>query len=199
MSVAVAVKKGGEIVLAADTQTNFGSFKVKPDNHRAAKIRRVGPVYVAATGWGKYDDILENYLAGRRPPDLTTRPAIFSFFMKLWKDLHEKYSFVKDQCAENDDSPFGDLDASFLIASPRGIYEVAGDMSVTAFEHYFAIGSGGEFAMGALFALYDTDLPAEALARRAVEAAIAFNVHCGGEIDVVRLRAAPSPRTRRGA
>ena len=46
---------------------------------------------------------------------------------------------MNDQ-GDRNDSPFGNLDASFLVASPAGIFYVAPDMSVSEFRQYFAVG-----------------------------------------------------------
>ncbi len=86
---------------------------------------------MATSGWGVYEDILNDYLATREHVSLNTKPQIFAFFMKFWKDLHEHYSFVKDQTDEDDASPFGELDSSFLIANHRGIFMCLRDMSIT--------------------------------------------------------------------
>ena len=189
MSIVVAVKKGKEIAVAADTVTSCGSLRVESDNHRAIKIRKVGSALVGATGWGVYDNILDDFLAAKKRPALTTKQSIFSFFIAFWRELHERYPFVNDQCDSELRSPFADLDADFLIANPSGIYQVAADMSVTEFQKYYAIGSGSGPALGALYALYDSSRDAETLARKAVEAAVAFNVHCGGEIVVRKIKA----------
>lgn len=184
MSIAVAVKKGRKTVIAADTQSNFGDRKVTLDNHRAPKIRRVGSTYIATTGWGIYDDILRDYLTRARRPPLRTEKDVFTFFMRFWKQLHERYSLVNDQPHEDDRSPFGDLDAAFLVVSRGAILQVSGNMSVSRFEQYYAVGSGADFAIGALHALYDRIDDAEQLAREACAAALAFDVFCGGDIDV---------------
>ncbi|HCO43651.1 hypothetical protein [Immundisolibacter sp.] len=188
MTIAVAVRKGGVTVIAADTQNNFGHNRVPIGNHRTQKILSVGDTYVATSGWGVYANILDDFLHRRRAPRLDSERDVFRFFQNFWKALHERYSLVNDQCqGEEESSPFGDLDASFLLANDGGIFYVSSDTSVTAFEQYYAVGSGAEFALGALHALYDSDLDAEALARRACAAAMAFNLFCGGEIDVCRL------------
>jgi ATP-dependent protease HslVU (ClpYQ) peptidase subunit len=189
MSIAVAVRKQGEIVVAADTQDNFGSSTVSLENYRSRKVIQVGDSYIAATGWGIYEDILTDYLA--RTPDvaLDKKAHIFAFFMKFWKDLHEHYSFVKDQTDDEHDSPFGALDATFLIANAHGIFYVSSNMSVTRFERYFAIGSGADFSLGVMYALYELDMPAEVIATKAVEAAKTFNIYCGGDTDVFRIAA----------
>jgi ATP-dependent protease HslVU (ClpYQ) peptidase subunit len=67
-------------------------------------------------------------------------------------------------------------------------------MSVTKVKHYFAIGSGAQFALGTLHALHDSKLGAEAIARKAVESAIAFDTYCGGEAQIHRVDGG----TRRG-
>lgn len=198
MSVAVAVRKGNEVVLAADSQTNFGHARVSQVNHRADKIREVGPSLMAATGWGLYDNILDDILA-KNTPRLTNRQSIFAFFLKLWKALHEKYPYVCDQVGEDGDSPFGDLDASFLIVNGNGIFYVAGDLSVTEFKEYYAIGAGSDFSMGALHALYGTECDAAESARRAVAAAIEFSLYCGGEIQVCRKRLSAGRKARASA
>jgi ATP-dependent protease HslVU (ClpYQ) peptidase subunit len=181
MSVAVAVKTRDQIVIAADTKRTFGSGAVEVANFTDLKIREVGSSYIATTGWGLYSNILDDYLATRKRAKLTDQASIFSFFRQFWKDLHERYSFVSDQ-RPDDDSPFGDLDASFLIASPEGIFSVACDMSVTQFEQYYAIGSGAPYALGAIYALYKADGDALKIAERGVEAGMALDIYCGGKV-----------------
>ncbi len=157
MSIAVAVRKGNTIAVAADSQENFGDRKVVGSNHRATKIMTLGGSELAMTGWGVYDNVFTDYLASRRAPRFASEREIFTFFVRLWKDLRKRYSFVDDQVAEEDRSPFADLDSSFLIANRHGIFHVSGDMSVMAFREYYAIGSGASYALGVLHALYATE------------------------------------------
>jgi ATP-dependent protease HslVU (ClpYQ) peptidase subunit len=188
MSIAVAVRTANEIVLATDSKRTFGGGAVPAENLRDVKIRRAGGAYIATTGWGVYTNILEDYLRGAKQPRLADSASIFAFFRNFWKALHQRYAFVNDQCSETD-SPFGDLDASFLIAAPSGIFYVACDMSVTEFEQYYAVGSGAPYALGAMQALYGAKSEAETIARRAVTAASALDIYCGGDVNLVKLRA----------
>ena len=185
MSIAAAVRKNGKTVIAADTQINFGAVKVPIDNFRPAKVRRVGSSYLAMSGWGIYENIFAASLTKADRPRLDSEKAIFRFFVGFWRELREHYSFVNDQAHQEDPSPFADLDASFLIANKKGIFHVSGNMTVTAFEQYAAIGSGADYALGALHALYHEELDAADLVQRACSAAMAFNIYCGGEIDVL--------------
>jgi ATP-dependent protease HslVU (ClpYQ) peptidase subunit len=199
MSIAVAVRKGSTLAVAADSQENFGDRKVVGANHRATKIMSFGGSELAMTGWGVYDNVFTDYLASRRAPRFASEREIFTFFVRLWRDLRRRYSYVEDQVADDHDrSPFADLDSSFLIGNRHGIFHVSGDMSVMAFQQYYAIGSGASYALGVLHALYDSERDAAVLARRACEAAIAFDVYCGGEIDVRSIRMGDRRRPRSG-
>jgi ATP-dependent protease HslVU (ClpYQ) peptidase subunit len=197
MSIAVAVRKQHSIVIAADSQENFGDRKVDRANHRATKILRAGTAYIATTGWGLYDNILEDYLARTAAPRLRRREDVFAFFMRLWKQLRDRYSLVNDQPHhDHEASPFADVDASFLVVNPAGIFHVASNLSVTEFHEYYAVGSGASYALGALQVLYG-EHDAETLARRACAAAMAFDVFCGGDVDVYRIAAQARRRTAR--
>ncbi|MEM7229972.1 MAG: hypothetical protein AAF432_14280 [Planctomycetota bacterium] len=187
MSVVVAVRKNGKTVLAADSLTTFGDSEMTPGiNARSAKISRIGNAVVGSTGWGVYDDILAHYLRDRDAPDLSTAQSIFAFFLEFWKALHDAYPFVNDQ-AGGKDTPFGDLDSTFLVGSALGIFKVSSDLGVTPFERYYAVGSGSEYALGALYESYDGLGESDLIARGAVSAACAFDVHCGGDIDVLSV------------
>lgn len=191
MSIAVAVHKGGAITLATDSQTNLGGERVPPDNCVDTKYHRIGSAYLAATGWTLYSNILEDVLGRRRgSPRLDSEARIFTFFNELWRLLHEHYSFVKDQAAEQDSSsPFGSLDSAFLVVAPSGIFAVSSDLSVTRYQRYFAIGSAAPVALGACHALYEGVHDAQTVARRAVEAAMAHDIYCGPPVNQVELRA----------
>lgn len=196
MSIAVAVRRGAVVALATDSMIHFGGEKVPTWNLADPKMRQVGSAWIAATGWTVYSNILDDWLAStKRMPSLTSSPAVFRFFNDLWRRLHERYSFVRDQ-PDDHDSPFGDLDSTFLVASPGGIFHVASDLSVTRFEQYFAIGSGAPIALGAIHALKDRDLDAAALAGAGVEAAMTHDLYCGGPVNTAEVRVRKTPATR---
>ena len=92
MSVAVALRKNRQLVLGTDSQTSFGSSRVPSDNLKTTKIHQVGPTYLATTGWGLYENILDDYLARAPESRIETKGAIFAFFMTLWKELERIYN-----------------------------------------------------------------------------------------------------------
>jgi ATP-dependent protease HslVU (ClpYQ) peptidase subunit len=186
MSIVVAVCKNDRTVLAADSLNVFGQERIPTDNAKATKVRRIGKALMAVTGWSVYANILDDFLAELKKPALGDEREIFSFFLDLWRELHERYPFVNDQ-PQHKDTPFGDLDASFLVANRSGIFKVSQDSSVCRFDKYYAIGSGAVYALGALYQIYDQDADAAELARRAAETAIEFDIYCGGEIDLLEV------------
>jgi len=187
MSIAVAVKKNGKTVIAADTLSVFGDRRVPMQNHRASKIIQIGDTRVAMAGWGLYDNLMTDFLSRGRKPALTQEKDVYAFFLKLWTQLKERYTLVNDQPHADDESPFADIDSSFLTASRHGIFHISGNLTVTSFMQYYAIGSGSDYALGTLFTLFDVEEDAAVLARRACESAIAFDVNCGGEIDIYEV------------
>ena len=170
--------------MAADRQTTFGAEVVPAENQQSTKVRKLGSALLGRAGWSVYENILDHWLADRTPPEIAGTGDVFLFFKELWKGLHDGYAFVNDQ-SRGKGTPFGDLGGAFLMASAAGIYHISPNMGVAEFRQYYAIGAGADYALGALFARYDGDDAAEALARLAVEASCAFNVHCGGGIELL--------------
>ena len=187
MSIGVAVAKGGKIALATDSQNSFGSLRMGSDNGSPNRIEKIGSSFLTWTGNGIYEDLLREPLGRGKGHSLNDASAVFQYFMRLWKRIRSDYSFVDDK-GDDSESSFAQLDASFLVVSRTGIYGVTSKMCVTKFTKYWAIGSGQEYALGALHALYDGRIDAEALARRAVETAIRFNIYCGGEIELRTIK-----------
>jgi ATP-dependent HslUV protease, peptidase subunit HslV len=193
MSVIAAVRKARRLIIAADSQDNFGDLRPPSDNHIAVKIRHVDTAWVGCSGWAIYDDLLAHYLRKRSvKTNLNSRDEIFDFFLKFWRAIRTDYPFVNEQSRSEDKTPFADLDATFLIASPGGIFLVSSNMSVSCFAKYYAIGSGGDYALGALHALYDEVPDPKILAERAIAAAKAYDSGCGGETitEEITLRSA---------
>ena len=187
MSIIIAIHRNNTVTMGADTLTCFGDGEqASPANCRTRKMFPLGDAYVGGTGWAVYDDIIDHWLQDRDVPALDSKTSVFAFFLELWRGMREGYPFVNDQ-ANSKDTPFTDLDSSFLVASPGGIFKVSSDLGVTAFNQYAAIGSGSEYALGAIEALWHRQDDDESLVREAIEAACRLDVHCGGQIELVRV------------
>jgi ATP-dependent protease HslVU (ClpYQ) peptidase subunit len=143
---------------------------------------------IGATGLSVYYNILDDYLGSGPKPELKDERSVFKFFVKFWKDLHDRYHFVNDQSDTDSPSPFADLDAEFLVVSSQGLFRVRQILSVSRFDEFCVIGSGSSYAEGSLRILLSSDrVCAREAARRAVEVAVEFDGGSGGLIEVEDL------------
>ena len=184
MSIIVAVRKGGQTVITADTMHTYGSRREHADNIVSRpKIRKIGSSYIGGVGWSVYDTILGHYFNSiKRPPALTNEMRVFDFFLKFWKLMRKNYQLVNDQPDTDDRSPFANLDSEFIVVNKHGMFQIDSDLTVMSFEKYVALGSGDRYALGALHALYGTKRTARQIAIVAAEAAVHFDQSCGGDI-----------------
>jgi ATP-dependent protease HslVU (ClpYQ) peptidase subunit len=190
MTVAVAVAKNGRIVLAADSLVHFGGQRFTAENARFHKIHRIGDSLLAWAGWSLYAELLTAHLVAHPPHhELTTEARVFDFFIEFWRAIRDDYTYL-NRPGPDPRSPFAELDSVFLLANRHGIFSVAGDMDVTQFRQYCAVGSGSKYALGALRILYDNQKDPARIARRAVEVGIECDVHCGGRVDLGEVRVA---------
>ncbi len=187
MTIAIAVRKNLQIALASDSQTSMGDMRVPAADNSSPKFISIGKAYMADAGLALYSNILPEVIARyRKIPSLDSEANIFKFFSGFWKEL-QKYHYIKPQ-PDGHNSPFANLYNDFLVASPRGIFRVAPDLTVLRYERYCAIGSGEHLALGAAHILYESQADAQEIARRAVEAAIEHDTGCGAPVHEVELR-----------
>ena len=76
---------------------------------------------------------------------------------------------------EEDDDPYESSQMTVMIANPSGIFAVYSMREVFEFDRFWAIGSGRDFALGAMFALYPKTKSASAIAEAGVVAGAEFD------------------------
>ena len=185
MTVAVAVRKNGRTVLAADSLVNFGGQRFPPENCKFHKIHRVGESFIVWAGWSLYAEMLNAHLAQLPPPPLRSEADVFAFFIQFWRALRTDYTFL--QPTGDAEHRFADLESTFLLANRNGIYRVQGDLDVTEFQQYTAVGTGAKYALGAMRVLYEQLEDAAEIARQGVQVGIDFDVYCGGLVDIAEV------------
>ena len=88
------------------------------------------------------------------------------------------------------DSYLRNLEAMLIVTDGADLLVITGAGDVLEPEHdVAAIGSGGNYALAAARALYDQDLDAEAIARRAMAIAAEICVYTNGNVTVESLDA----------
>jgi ATP-dependent HslUV protease subunit HslV len=179
MTTIAVVKKAGRIAIAADTLTKWGSAKESAAyiaNHE--KIMQVGDSYLAITGTTTFKLILADYFSQPRVPARLNNPAeIFRTWQRMHVVLKDKYFLVP---GEDKDDALESSRMDVLIANPHGIFGVAAHRTVQEFERFYAFGSGSDYALGAMYSVYeDRARSAEDIARYAIETAEQFDDSTG--------------------
>jgi ATP-dependent HslUV protease subunit HslV len=188
MTTLAVVKKNGVAAIAADTLTKWGTNKESANyvvNH--GKLIQVGQDnWLAVTGYTTFILILKEYFSDPDvPADFSSVGSIFRTWQTLHSALKDQYFLLPGE-DKDDDLESSQMDA--LIANPRGIFGVAEHRSVQEFSKFYAYGSGSDLAMGAMHALYNSNLSAEEIARRAVMAAAEFDDRTGLPAEVITVR-----------
>ncbi|HEY8615357.1 ATP-dependent protease subunit HslV [Phenylobacterium sp.] len=164
----LAVRKGGKTVIAGDGQVSMGQTVVKGS---ARKVRKLAGGRVIAGFAGSTADA-------------------FTLIERLEAKLEQYPEQLARACVDlakdwRTDRYLRKLEAMLLVADKDSIFTVTGVGDVLEPEHgVAAIGSGGNFALAAGRALMETDLDAEAVARKAMAIAAEICVYTNGNLTV---------------
>ena len=168
----LAVRKGGQTVIAGDGQVSMGQTVVKGN---AKKVRRLAGGKVVAGFAGATADaftLIERLEAKlEQYPDQLARACV-----DLAKDWRT-------------DRYLRRLEAMLLVANSEAIFTVTGVGDVLEPDRgVAAIGSGGNYALAAARALIEIDgMTAEEVARKAMEIAAEICVYTNGSLTVETL------------
>lgn len=175
MTTIAVVSKNGYAAIAADTMTKWGSGKETAEyivNH--SKILCVGDTCLGITGNATFKTILGDYFSRPKTYARFNSPLeIFKTWQKLHAALKRDYYLV---ASGGEDEVLESTRIDVLIVNPHGIFGVAAHRTVQEFSKFYAFGSGGDYALGALFTMYDQSRrSAEDIARQAIVAAAEFD------------------------
>ena len=190
MSTIAIVKKNGVVAIAADTQASFGPRKMlaQYDRH-AGKIMKVGDSFVGLTGWGVQQLVLEHMFGAGDAPRFAGKADIFDVLVKLHARLRQDYFLIP----RSDDDAYESSQLQLMIANAFGIFGVYPNRSVIEFDRFWASGSGGDYALGAMHATYDTMTDPIGIAQAGVRAAVDFDDGSSAPIESHSLRLAAPP------
>jgi ATP-dependent protease HslVU (ClpYQ) peptidase subunit len=173
MTTLVVVRKGDSVAIAADSLTTFGDTRLAAEHDRTYdKIVRRGETYIGLCGSAAHQLVFESLLAKNGDLDFSNKAAIFETFRRLHPILKEQH-FLNPR--EEEDDPYESTQITALIANAHGIFGVYSMREVFEYTQFWAAGSGREFALGAMQALYSRLRTPEAVARAGVEAGAIFD------------------------
>lgn len=166
----IGVKKDGKVVVAGDGQVSLGPTVIKGT---ARKVRRLSPggFDVVAGFAGSTADAFT--LLERLEAKLEATPGqLARASVELAKDWRTDKYLQK-------------LEAMLIVTDGSDVFVITGAGDVLEPEHNVAaIGSGGNYALAAARALMDSDLDAEAVARKAMGIAADICVYTNGNLTV---------------
>ena len=149
--------------------------------------------HVGLVGSAAHDAVVRSLLADAGGDyDFSSRMAIFESFRRIHPLLKERY-YLNPK--EDDDAPYESSRIDALIANRHGVFSVFSLREVFEYSKFWAIGAGSEFALGAMFGVYDRCDEAAEIARVGVAAAAEFDNASALPMTLysVGLAAAPAP------
>ena len=188
MTTIVVVRKGTSAVIAADSLTTFGTTRLAPaydrDPHKVVAYR---DSYIGVAGSAAHQLVLENLLERNRDLDFDGKAAIYDSFRKLHPLLKDE-AFLNPK--EEEDDPYESSQMTLMIVNPSGVFAVYSMREVFEFDRFWAIGSGRDFALGAMYTIYGKAKGAAQIARAGVMAGAEFDTGTAEPIALheVRLR-----------
>ncbi|MEI8164188.1 MAG: MFS transporter [Betaproteobacteria bacterium] len=186
MTTLTVVKKGDMVAIAGDGLTTFGdtrlarSYKGEHD-----KILDIAGSWIGICGSSAHHLVLLSAFSKLEDIKLGSRMEVYETFRRLHPILKE-HAFLNTK--EDEGDPYESSQITALIANSTGIYGVYSYREVFQFDRVWAAGSGRNFALGAMHALYDSDLPAARIAEAGVAAGIEFDTSSGPPIVVHEIR-----------
>lgn len=188
MTTIVAVKKNGYAAIAADTLTTFGNTRLHATQDASHdKILQIGDSFVGVCGSAAHHLVLSSLLAKMPDVQLNSKAAIFETFRKL-------HPILKEECflnpKEDEEDPYESSQITALIANSSGIYAIYSMREVFEYTQFWAIGSGHEFALGAMHQMYARHEDASDIARAGVETGIAFDKNSDTPITSYKIKLA---------
>ena len=186
MSSVVVVKKAGKAVIAADSLTTFGRTKfAKKYQKSAEKIHKFETSYIGIVGDAAHSNVFETIIE-KYADDLSfdSRKHIFETYLNLHQILRDKFH-MNPNAGEDVAYQSSQIDA--LIANQYGIFGMFEFREVHEFERFWAIGSGKAYALGAMFAVYDSIQEPEEIAKTGILASCEFDNACDLPIAIYSL------------
>jgi ATP-dependent HslUV protease, peptidase subunit HslV len=191
MTTVAVARLGGQVAMAADTLVTFGDTKLSHRYESNSKIFKVGSSYVGMAGTVAHFPVLRHALTAMPADELKlgNKDEIFATFTKLHAQLKEKFFL---QTKEEDADPYESSQYTVLIANAQGIFGVYSYREIFEFKDFWAIGSGRNFALGAMHAARNTTVgkvkTAKDLVMAGVSAGCEFDKNSSTPIDAFSIK-----------
>jgi ATP-dependent HslUV protease subunit HslV len=180
MTTCVVVRKNNEVAIASDSLVTFGDTRLSHAYEANEKIFQVGQSFVTLAGTAAHFPVMRKLLTEMQAAGeckLGSREEVFETYTAVHNILKDKY-FLNTK--EDEDDPYESSQITSLIANPYGIFGVYSYREVFSFERFWGIGSGRNFALGAMYAVYEKISTAREIALVGAEAGAEFDKSSSG-------------------
>ena len=193
MTTCVVVKKGNEVAIASDSLVTFGDTRLSHAFEANEKIFKVGESYITLAGTAAHFPVMRKLLQELGDEcRLRNRDEVFDTYTRVHAVLKEKY-FLNTK--EDEDDPYESSQITSLIANPYGIFGVYSYREVFSFERFWGIGSGRNFALGAMHAVYDQSRSAREIAEVGVQAGAEFDKSSSAPFRIFSISSKPTEKS----
>ena len=190
MTTLVAVKKNGMAAIAADSLTTFGDTRLgRQYKGEHDKILEINGSFIGLCGSSAHPLVISSLLPKLEDARLGSRMEVYETFRRLHPILKEQ-GYLNPK--EDEDDPYESSQITALIVNNTGIYGVYSYREVFDYDRFWGIGSGRNFALGAMFAAYDRCKTAADVAKIGVEAGAEFDTATQGPIVLHTVKLARS-------
>ncbi len=175
MSTIVVAQKNNRACIAADSLTTFGETRQSAEfvSDWDKIICFNGDNHIGIVGSAAHHLVILNIIQKHIDKvDFSSRISIFETIKTLHPILKEDY-FLNSKDEDNDSYESSQVDA--LILSRGGIFGLYSLREVEHYTRYWAIGSGADFALGAMKVAYENMDDAVDIALAGIEAGSCFD------------------------
>lgn len=173
MTTCVVVKKNNEVAIASDSLVTFGDTRLSHAYEANEKIFKVGESYITLAGTAAHFPVMRKLLTEMAEEcRLNGKDEVFETYSKVHQILKEKYFL---NVKEDEEDPYESSQITSLVANPYGIFGVYSYREIFSFDRFWGIGSGRNFALGAMYAAYDKAESAKEVAEIGVRAGAEFD------------------------
>jgi ATP-dependent protease HslVU (ClpYQ) peptidase subunit len=182
MTTCVVVKKNRQIAIAADSLVTFGDTRLSSTYEANNKIFKVGESYVTLAGTTAHFPVMRKVLTEMGEDcKLGNRHEVFETYTKVHQILKENF-FLNPK--EDEEDAYESSQITSLIANPHGIFGVYSLREIFSFDRFWGIGSGRNYALGAMYAVYDHASSAREIAQIGVQAGAEFDKSTSGPFQI---------------
>lgn len=174
MSTVVVVRKNNTACIAADSLTSFGDTKQSSEFVvHSDKILKFADFYMGIVGSAAHPLVLQSLFTKYADKiDFSSQLEIFNSLNRIHPILKEEY-FLNSK--DEDEDPYESSRVDSLIMTKKGIFGLYSLREVDEYTRYWAVGSGAEYALGAMFTVYEQLDSAQQIAQAGIQAGAKFD------------------------